>query len=111
MKFPYLVGRRASATRSMRRSDRRRWAMIWAMLSILSPWCWENVSRSGSRDMVPSSFMISHTTPAGYIPAMLQRSMMASVWPGRARTPPGWYCRGKQVSGAREVPGSGFGVD
>ena len=38
--------------------------------------------------MVPSSFMISQTTPAGARPARRARSTAASVWPERWRTPP-----------------------
>ena len=37
------------------------------------------LTRSGRRAMVPSSFMISTSTPAGSNPASLLRSMVASV--------------------------------
>ena len=40
----------------------------------------------GQADIVPSSSIISQTIPAGYKPARLQRSTMASVWPGLAST-------------------------
>src|ERR671935_1927099 len=39
--------------------------------------------------MVPSSFMTSHTTPAGLSPERRARSTAASVWPARCKTPPG----------------------
>ncbi len=35
-----------------------------------------------------SSDTISHSTPAGYMPAALTRSMVASVCPARFNTPP-----------------------
>ena len=41
-----------------------------------------------TRAIVPSSFMISQTTPAGASPASRARSTAASVWPERFRTPP-----------------------
>ena len=40
------------------------------------------------RAIVPSSFMISQMTPAGFNPAIRARSTAASVWPRRASTPP-----------------------
>ena len=43
----------------------------------------------GTRAIVPSSFMISQTTPAAFRPASRARSTAASVWPERSRTPPG----------------------
>ena len=45
-------------------------------------------SRSGMRAIVPSSFMISQITPAGFSPASRARSTEASVWPARPSTPP-----------------------
>lgn len=53
-----------------------------------------NPPRSPMRAMVPSSFMISQQTPAGWRPAMRTRSMVASVWPARRSTPPGTARRG-----------------
>src|SRR6266853_1510677 len=38
--------------------------------------------------MLPSSFMISHSTAAGWSPASCARSQQASVWPARTGTPP-----------------------
>src|SRR6266851_5766369 len=38
--------------------------------------------------MLPSSFMISHSTAAGCSPASCARSQQASVWPARTSTPP-----------------------
>src|SRR5712671_2960760 len=38
--------------------------------------------------MLPSSFMISHSTAAGWSPASCARSQQASVWPARTSTPP-----------------------
>ena len=45
-------------------------------------------SRSGTRAMDPSSFMISQITPDGLSPARRARSTDASVWPVRSSTPP-----------------------
>src|SRR5688500_18977218 len=54
-----------------------------------SLWRFANLSRSGTRAIDPSRFMISQMTPAGYKPAMRARSTAASVWPARTSTPPG----------------------
>ena len=54
-----------------------------------NPWVSANRSSSGSRAMrVLSSETSSHSTPAGYSPAALTRSMVASVCP--ARIPTDW---------------------
>ena len=55
--------------------------------------------RSGTRAIVPSSFMISQTTPAGLSPARRARSTAASVWPARWSTPPGRARSGKTWPG------------
>ena len=47
-----------------------------------------NFASWGTRAIVPSSFMTSQMTPAGYSPAMRARSTAASVWPARTMTPP-----------------------
>ena len=49
--------------------------------------------------MVPSSFMISQTTPDGSRPASRARSTAASVWPARTRTPPSRARSGKTCPG------------
>ena len=56
-------------------------------------------TRSGTRAIVPSSFMISQTTPAGVRPASRARSTAASVWPIRSSTPPGFARSGKTWPG------------
>ena len=55
--------------------------------------------RSGTRAIVPSSFMISQTTPAGISPASRARSTAASVWPARSSTPPRRARSGKMWPG------------
>jgi len=51
-------------------------------------WCSrQNLIKSGTRAIVPSSFMISQITPAGRRPAILARSTDASVCPARTNTP------------------------
>ena len=65
----------------------------------------------GTRDMVPSSFMISQITPDGLRPARRARSTAASVCPARTRTPPsrarrGNTCPGRARSFGRIVAGS-----
>ena len=45
-------------------------------------------SSCGTRAIVPSSFMTSQMTPAGYSPAIRARSTAASVCPARTITPP-----------------------
>ena len=51
-------------------------------------WCCAKVTSSGRRAMVPSSFMISQITAAGYSPALRAKSTEASVWPARTSVPP-----------------------
>ena len=51
--------------------------------------------------MVPSSFMISTITAAGWKPASRAKSHPASVWPARVSTPPGWAMSGKMWPGWR----------
>src|SRR5215207_8388217 len=48
--------------------------MIWATVTIFTPCSLENFSRSGTRAIVPSSFITSHITPAGLKPARRARS-------------------------------------
>src|SRR5712692_4672708 len=71
----------------------------------LRPCSFANASRSGMRAMVPSAFMSSVITPAGYTPARIARSTAASVCPARVSTPPsaarrGKVCPGDEKSGA-----------
>src|SRR5918995_4423677 len=80
--------------------------MIWATVTILTPCSAENFSRSGTLAIVPSSFMISHMTPAGLRPASRERSTAASVWPARCRTPPGRALKGKTWPGMTRSSGS-----
>ena len=75
-----------------RRSDPR-----WCRSS--SPWRWAMATRSGSRAMVPSSFMISQITPEGFSPASRAMSTAASVWPARTSTPPSRARSGKTCPG------------
>ena len=56
---------------------------------IVSPWRSQYGIRSGTRAIVPSSFVISQITPDGLRPARRARSTAASVWPMRSSTPPG----------------------
>ena len=56
-------------------------------------------TRSGTRAIVPSSFMISQITPAGITPARRARSTAASVWPARSSTPPSLALSGKTWPG------------
>ena len=66
---------------------------------IFRPWRWQYGTRSGTRAIVPSSFMISQTTPDGLSPASRARSTEASVWPIRSRTPPAFARSGKMWPG------------
>ena len=58
------------------------------MVPIFSPCRWAKATRSGSRLIVPSSFMISQITPEGFSPASRAMSTAASVCPARTSTPP-----------------------
>ncbi len=66
---------------------------------MLRPWRSQYSTRSGTRAMVPSSFMISQITPAGFRPARRARSTAASVWPARSSTPPGRLLSGNTWPG------------
>src|SRR5687768_7270144 len=79
--------------------------MIWATVTILTPCSSENFSRSGTRAIVPSSFMISQMTPAGLRPASRERSTAASVWPARCKTPPDLALKGKTWPGITRSSG------
>jgi hypothetical protein len=69
------------------------------MVPIFRPCSWAKATRSGSRAIDPSSFMISQITPAGLRPAMRLMSTAASVWPARTSTPPSLATSGKDVAG------------
>src|SRR5215208_2829355 len=79
--------------------------MIWATVTILTPCSPQKFSRSGTRAIVPSSFMISQMTPAGLSPASRERSTAASVWPARCSTPPGRALKGKTWPGMTRSSG------
>ncbi len=72
---------------------------------ISTPCAAATFARSGTRAMVPSSFMISQITPAGLRPASLARSTEASVWPARFSTPPRLARSGKTWPGRRRSSG------
>ena len=59
----------------------------------------------GVRIMVPSSFMISQQRPHSLRPARRIRSTVASVWPGRSRTPFFFAIRGNIWPGLRKSSG------
>ena len=104
-KSPYSVLSTRWPTRSMSVSLRLRYSIRSAMVPIFSPCCWANTSRSGSRAIVPSSFMISQITEAGESPAIADRSQPASVWPARISTPPSCACSGKMWPGCTRSAG------
>ena len=86
-----------------------RYWMMSATEMILRP-CWRaNRFRSGTRAIVPSSFMISQITAAGSSPAMGARSMEASVWPARLSTPPSAARSGNMWPGRARSCGRVFG--
>ena len=72
---------------------------------IFKPWRSQYLSRSGTRAMVPSSFMTSQMTPAGVSPARRAKSTAASVWPARASTPPGFAMSGNTWPGCTRSSG------
>ena len=103
---PNLVGIAADAIRSTSFSVRRRYATRSATVTIERPWRAQYPTRSGTRAMLPSSFMISQITPAGWRPASRARSTDASVWPVRSSTPNGRARSGKTWPGWTRSPGS-----
>src|SRR5712675_2241577 len=85
--------------------------MSSATVSIFRLCSRQNSIRSGTRAMLPSSFMISQMIPAGTIPANRARSTEASVCPARTRTPP---FRHGQADQSAPIPGhevDGLGSD
>src|SRR5215510_1103383 len=54
-------------------------------VTMQSLWVWQNLIRSGMRDIVPSSLTISQMTPAGDKPDKIARSTAATVFPLSAR--------------------------
>ena len=80
-------------------------------MTIFRPCCSQYATRSGTRAMVPSSFMISQMTPAGIRPARRARSTAASVWPARASTPPGRATQREDVARLDQVLGAAARVD
>src|SRR6266540_798980 len=80
-------------------SVRRRYSIRSSTVIILRSWREQYSTRSGTRAIVPSSFITSQTTPAGLRPARRARSTAASVCPARWRTPPTRARRGKTWPG------------
>ena len=68
-------------------------------MTMRRPWRSQKRARSGTRAMVPSSFMTSQRTAEGSSPAIRARSTEASVWPARFRTPPVWARSGNMWPG------------
>src|SRR4051794_40135305 len=99
LKSPKSVGSPVSTTRSTSLSWRRRYAIRSATVTIFRSCLRQYSSRSGTRAMVPSSFMISQITPAGLRPARRARSTAASVCPVRSSTPPSLALSGKMCPG------------
>src|SRR3990167_5102133 len=102
--MPNSVGSLALATRRTSDSVRIRCLIRSAMVIISRPCYRANFVSSGTRAMVPSSFMISQMTPAGYRPAIRARSTAASVWPARTSTPPGCARSGCTCPGRAKSP-------
>src|SRR5688572_27982195 len=86
--LPCTVSISRSAMRRTIDSFALRYSIRSAIVPMRRPCCAANSSRSGSRAIVPSSFMISHSTAAGVRPARRARSQQASVCPARISTPP-----------------------
>src|SRR2546423_1684923 len=70
-----------------------------------SPWREQKPTRSGTRAIVPSSFITSQITPDGLSPASRARSTAASVCPVRSSTPPGLALSGTTVPGRPRAAG------
>ena len=49
--------------------------------------------------ILPSELVNSHNTPAGFKPAKRAKSIVPSVWPRRAKTPPSRARKGKTCPG------------
>src|SRR5450756_568499 len=90
-------------------SLRRRYLMRPATVMILRPCFWAYGTRSGTRAIVPSSFMISQITAVGFRPARRARSTPASVCPARSSTPPGRAMRGNTCPGCTSASGPDSG--
>src|SRR5579875_2226864 len=95
------VGRRVTPSRRTKRSRARRYR-IRSRTAISGSSCRAaNAASSGNRAIVPSSLMISHSTPAGASPASDARSTAASVWPARRSPQREDVARTRQMLGPR----------
>ena len=65
----------------------------------------QSSTRSGTRAIVPSSFITSQITPDGLSPARRGRSTAASVCPVRSRMPPGLALSGTTWPGCTRSAG------
>ena len=75
-------------------------------MKLVLPGMVANISRSGIRAIVPSSFMISQMTPAGFIPANRARSTATFRLAGSSKDAPFSGPEGKDM--ARKVLFLGF---
>ena len=87
---PQGVGIFVSTTRLTKDSRLRRKEMMSAMDTIGMSCAADSFRNCGRRAIVPSAFMISHTTAADCLPATRTRSIDPSVCPARTSTPPSW---------------------
>src|ERR1700733_4026621 len=72
---------------------------------MLNPWRAQYSASSGTRAIVPSSFITSQITPAGFSPASRARSTAASVCPARSSTPPARLFSGNTCPGCTRSEG------
>mmetsp|Transcript_2449 Transcript_2449/g.7489 ORF Transcript_2449/g.7489 Transcript_2449/m.7489 type:complete len:268 (-) Transcript_2449:641-1444(-) len=109
VKDPCSVGTLAMAVRSINEffSVALRYRIISEIKTIFKSCFLANSFSSGNLLMlpVPSSLTISHKTPTGALPAILDKSTAASVWPALFITPPSRYRSGNTCPGLTKSVG------
>ena len=88
----------------------RLYSIICAIVIIFNLCLPANFLRLCNLAIVPSSFIISQITPAGYNPDNLAISTLASVCPALTKTPPSLYFNGKICPGLIKSSGFDFGL-
>ena len=76
-----------------------------SIVIIFKLWFLSKFHNSGVLAIVPSSFIISHITPAGFNPASLAKSTAASVCPALFNTPPSLATKGNTCPGLLKSSG------
>ena len=108
-RFEFAKCRRHSSTCARRTnvSRRTRYSISALIVTIFNPCALANLDNSGTRDMVPSWFMISQITAAGLRPGQSRQIYRTFGLPRAASTPPLCAFKGK-IGRAGKIRGLNF---